>query len=245
MNRWEDLGSATLIDGDVMTLHRRGDAAEGRLPEYSLRVANVELMNSRQHGSEEQLAALALARVQRLERASVLVGGLGMGFTLRAALDLLPATARVTVAELVPEVVEWHTDHLGVLAGQPLSDERVSVVLGDVGDLLRASNAAYDVILLDTDNGPEGTTQEGNERLYDAAGLKTIRTALAPGGVLAVWSVFPSEPFTRRLRKAGFTVDVKHVRSRGKKGNRHVIWVATPATGRNPAGGRAPTLGRA
>lgn len=226
MNRWEDLGTATLADGDVMTLHRRGTAGAGRLPEYSLRVASVELMNSRQHGSEEQLAALALARLKRLDNVTVLVGGLGMGFTLRAALDLLPASARVTVAELVPEVVAWHGEHLGALAGHPLNDERVTVSVGDVAELLRSSKTAYDVVLLDTDNGPEGTTQEGNERLYDAAGLAAIRATLVPGGVLAVWSVFPSEPFTRRLRKAGFAVEVKHVRSRGSKGNRHVIWVA-------------------
>lgn len=227
MNRWEQIDNATLPDGDVMTLHRRGATTGGRLPEYSLRVANVELMNSRQHGSEEQLASLALRRAALVDgAAAVLVGGLGMGFTLRAALDLLPAHSHVTVAELVPEVVAWHSTHLGALAGEPLGDPRVAVAVGDVGELIRASSATYDVILLDTDNGPEGTTQEGNERLYDVAGLTAIRAALKPSGVAAVWSVFPSEAFTRRLTSLGFSVDVKYVRSRGKKGNRHVIWVA-------------------
>ncbi|HET8985173.1 MAG TPA: hypothetical protein VFN03_05395 [Trueperaceae bacterium] len=202
-----------------MTLHRRAD-------EFSLRVANVELMNSRQHGSEEQLAELALARFGRLAGVRVLVGGLGMGFTLRAVLDLLPADAHVTVAELVPQVLEWNRSHLGGLAGNPLVDDRANVVVGDVATLLRASTAAFDVVLLDTDNGPEGTTQEENEWLYGPAGLAAVRSALTPAGVMAVWSVFPSEPFTRRLGKAGFEVEVKYVRSRGKKGNRHVIWVA-------------------
>jgi spermidine synthase len=149
-----------------------------------------------------------------------------MGFTLRAVLDLLPHDARVTVAELVPQVVEWNRSHLGSLAGDPLQDSRVRVIVGDVAASLRAARAAFDVVLLDTDNGPEGTTQEENEWLYGAVGLAAIRGALRPGGVLAVWSVFPSEPFTKRLGQAGFEVEVKYVRSRGKKGNRHVIWVA-------------------
>lgn len=219
MNRWEQIDTATLPGGDVMTLHRRAD-------EFSLRVANVELMNSRQHGSEERLAELAVARLGVVGGASVLVGGLGMGFTLRAVLDLLAPDARVTVAELVPQVVEWNHAHLGSLARDPLTDPRTSVVVRDVAELLRASSATFDIVLLDTDNGPEGTTQEENEWLYGPAGLNTIRAALKPGGVLAVWSVFPSESFTRRLGQAGFDAEVKYVRSRGKKGNRHVIWVA-------------------
>lgn len=219
MNPWEHIDTATLPNGDVMTLQRRAD-------EFSLRVANVELMNSRQHGSEELLAALAVDGLGAVGRVNVLVGGLGMGFTLKAVLDLLPQDARVTVAELVPQVVEWNRSHLGGLADHPLTDPRVSVVVGDVAHLLRAAAATFDIVLLDTDNGPEGTTQEDNEWLYGPAGLGAIRTALKPGGVLAVWSVFPSEAFTRLLGRAGFEAEVKYVRSRGKKGNRHVIWVA-------------------
>lgn len=223
MNKWEQLDMATLEGGDVMTLHRRAD-------EFALRVTGIELMNSRQHGSEERLAELAIARLSGSRspaKSSVLIGGLGMGFTLRATLDLLPATARVTVAELVPQVIEWNRSHLAGLAGEPLSDSRVNVVVGDVAALLRSTENAFDIVLLDTDNGPEGTTQEENEWLYGAQGLSTIRNALRPEGVLAVWSTFPSEAFTKRLQKAGFKVEVKYVRSRGKKGNRHVIWVGS------------------
>ena len=220
MSRWETIDTVTLPGGDVMTLSRRGD-------EYAIRVGNFELMNSRQHGSEESLATLAAERVRDLSRASVLVGGLGMGFTLRAALDALPASATVTVAELVPEVVEWNRTHLGHLAGEPLADRRVRVVVGDVADVVRGATAAYDLVLLDTDNGPEGTTQDDNEWLYGVPGLRALRAALRAGGVLAVWSAFPSDAFTKRLARAGFAAEVKHVRSRGTKGNRHVIWVAS------------------
>ncbi len=217
-NPWELLDAAVLPDGDEMSLHKRGD-------EYSLRVVGYELMNSRQHGSEERLAELGLAALVGVSAPRVLVGGLGMGFTLRVALDLLPAGGRVTVAELVPAVVEWNRSHLAHLAGEPLADPRVRVVLGDVADLLRGSRASFDVVMLDTDNGPEGTTQDANDWLYSSSGLAAVRSALAPGGVLAVWSMFPSDAFTRRLERAGFEVEVNHVRSRGKKGNRHVIWV--------------------
>ena len=202
-----------------MTLQRRGE-------EYSLRVENFELMNSRQHDSEERLAEFAIAAADRLSGASVLVGGLGMGFTVRAALDRLPADARVTVAELVPEVVQWNRDFLGHLAGRPLDDPRVRVEVGDVADVLRRAKGAYDVVVVDTDNGPEGTSHDDNDWLYSDAGLAVTKAALRRGGVFGVWSAFHSEPFTKRLRRAGFTVDVKFVRSRGKKGNRHVIWVA-------------------
>src|SRR5690606_14445101 len=155
LNRWERLDSVTLPDGEVMSLDRRDD-------EYALRIENFELMNSRQHGSEERLAELGAARVGDLSGASALVAGLGMGYTLRAALDLLPANATVTVAELVAEVVDWNRLYLGGLAGEPLADPRVRVVVGDVADAVRAADAAYDLILLDTDNGPEGTTRDVN-----------------------------------------------------------------------------------
>ena len=202
-----------------MTLQRRGE-------EYSLRVENFELMNSRQHDSEERLAEFAIDAADRLSGASVLVGGLGMGFTVRAALDRLPADARVTVAELVPEVVQWNRDFLGHLSGRPLDDPRVRVEVGDVADVLRRAKGAYDVVVVDTDNGPEGTSHDDNDWLYSDAGLAVTKAALRRGGVFGVWSAFHSEPFTKRLRRAGFAVDVKFVRSRGKKGNRHVIWVA-------------------
>lgn len=215
---WEPVGETRLPSGETMSLHRRGD-------EFSLRVAGLELMNSRQHGSEEALAALALAELARPAQ-NVLIGGLGMGFTLRAALDALPATARVSVAELVPQVAEWNRGPLAHLAGRPLTDGRVRLVVADVADLLARATGTYDAVLLDTDNGPEGTTHEGNERLYSPAGLRAAHAALTPGGVLAVWSAFQSPAFARRLVAAGFAVSEKNVRSRGKKGVRHVVWLA-------------------
>lgn len=219
MKPWELIDSVTLPDGDDLILRRRGE-------EFSLQLANFELMNSRQHDSEEQLANLGLDARGALAGAHVLVGGLGMGYTLRAALDRLPADARVTVSELVPEVVAWNHDHMGHLAGEPLQDPRVSIAIGDVADLLRKSQKTFDVVVIDIDNGPESDTHQDNNWLYSPAGLTATKAALVPGGVLTVWATYPSEEFTKRLRRAGFAVEVKHVRSRGKKGNRHVIWVA-------------------
>lgn len=219
MKPWELIDSVTLADGDALILRRRGE-------EFSLQLANFELMNSRQHDSEEQLATLGMDARGALAGAHVLVGGLGMGYTLRAALDRLPLNAQVTVSELVPEVVDWNRDHMGHLAGEPLNDSRVSVDIGDVADLLRKTKAVFDVVLIDIDNGPEAGTHDDNNWLYSSAGLAATKAALKPGGVLTVWATYPSEEFTRRLRRTGFDVDVKHVRSRGKKGNRHVIWVA-------------------
>lgn len=215
---WELVGEALLPSGEIMSLHRRG-------AELSLRVAGTELMNSRQHGSEEALARLAAAELGRPAR-TALIGGLGMGFTLRAALDALPSAATVAVAELVPQVAEWNRGVLAHLAGAPLADPRVRLVVGDVAELLRRASAAYDLVLLDTDNGPEGTTHDGNEWLYSAAGLKAAHAALSPGGMLAVWSAFQSPPFTKRLVRAGFDVSERDVRSRGSKGVRHVVWLA-------------------
>lgn len=219
MQPWELLGTVTLPDGDELTLRRRGE-------EYSLQLANFELMNSRQHDSEEQLATLALDARASLAGTHVLVGGLGMGYTLRAALDRLSADARVTVAELVPEVVDWNREHMGHLAGHPLDDSRVSVAIGDVADLLRKSQRVFDFVLIDIDNGPEGSTHDDNNWLYSLAGLEATKAALKPGGVLSVWSTYESDEFTRRLKRTGFTSEVKRIRSRGRKGNRHVIWLA-------------------
>lgn len=219
MKPWELIDSVTLADGDQLVLRRRAE-------EFSLQLANFELMNSRQHDSEEQLAELGIDTRGPLAGAHVLVGGLGMGYTLRAALDRLPADARVTVAELVPEVVAWNRDFMGHLAGEPLNDPRVDVAIGDVADVVRKGRASFDSVIIDIDNGPEGDSHDGNNWLYSSAGLAATKAALRPGGLLTVWSTYPSEAFTKRLRRAGFDVDVKQVRSRGKKGNRHIIWVA-------------------
>lgn len=184
------------------------------------------LMSSRMHGSEQALAALAFRRM-RAPDACVLVGGLGMGFTLRAALDLLPGDATVVVAELVPAVVEWNRGSLGSLAGNPLRDTRVRVEIGDVADTLRSSPGRFDAVLLDVDNGPDAFTATTNARLYNDHGLAAARAALKPDGVLAVWSAWEDRKFEQRLRYAGFTVHVERVRGRLKKGGpKHTIFIA-------------------
>jgi len=187
-----------------------------------------ELMSSRLRGSEEELARLACHKLAGRKRPHILIGGLGMGFTLRAALADLPADAAVTVAELVPAIVEWAQGPLAHLYRDCLSDPRVTVRIADVDSLIRAGAAGYDAILLDVDNGPDGLTHAGNDRLYDTNGLSAAAAALKPGGILAIWSAAASDPFTRRLRDAGFTVDEVRVRATaGRKGAHHLIWFAT------------------
>jgi spermidine synthase len=184
------------------------------------------LMSSRMHGSEQALAALAFRRM-RAPGACVLVGGLGMGFTLRAALDLLPGDATVVVAELVPALVEWNRGPLGSLAGNPLRDTRVRVEIGDVADTLQSNPGRFDAVLLDVDNGPDAFTATTNARLYNDHGLAAARAALKPDGVLAVWSAWEDRKFEQRLRYAGFTVHVERVRGRLKKGGpKHTIFIA-------------------
>ena len=215
------LARTSTPDGSDMALTLRDT-------EYVILVGGKPLMSSRMHGSEEALAALACADARLRKHPRVLVGGLGMGFTLRATLDLLPPGATVIVAELVPAVVDWNRTHLAPLAGRPLDDPRVQVEMGDVGALLRRERAAFDAILLDVDNGPDGLTRAGNDRLYSREGLKAAKAALRPGGVLAIWSAAPDPAFTNRLRDCGFTVEEMVVRGGpGGKGPRHVIWLAT------------------
>ncbi|MFC4425337.1 spermidine synthase [Deinococcus navajonensis] len=222
MKPWISLGRAPIPGStDELLLWRRGD-------EFSIRISGYvsELMNSRQHGSEEALATYACPAIADRAQAQVLVGGLGMGFTLAAALRSVGPDATVTVAELVPEVVEWNRGLLGEAAGHPLADPRARVELGDVAELIRARPRSFDAILLDVDNGPEGMTQEGNDWLYAPAGLRAIQAALTPGGVLAVWSVEAVPRFTSALNRAGFTVTVRTARARGDRGARHTIWLA-------------------
>jgi spermidine synthase len=183
-------------------------------------------MSSRMHGSEEALATLACRVARTMEEPCVLVGGLGMGFTLRATLDLLPPDATVVVAELVPAVVEWNRGPLGPLAGHPLKDTRVQIAVGDVAATLRASTRRFDAILLDVDNGPAAFTASHNTRLYDDGGIAAARAALTTGGVLAVWSAWEDRKFEQRLRHGGFTVQVERVRGRLKHGGpRHTIFL--------------------
>jgi len=214
---WELLGEAQAPDGTDLRLTRHAT-------ELVILANGRSLMSSRMHGSEEALAALGCRHAQTLERPCVLVGGLGMGFTLRATLDLLPAGAAVVVAELVPAVVEWNRGPLGPLAGHPLKDRRVQVAIEDVGATLRTSRCRFDAVLLDVDNGPVAMTASTNAGLYDNAGVAAARGALAEDGVLAVWSAADHRKFEQRLRHAGFDVTVEHVRARLKAGGpRHTI----------------------
>ena len=212
-------------DGGELRLKKRG-------AEFSIMLGSNELMNSRLSGSEEALARLSCLRLQGRERPKILIGGLGMGFTLRAALAELGSEAQVTVAELLPAVVAWARGPMAEVFGDSLNDPRVSIYEGDVGRLIRSSRSAYDAILLDVDNGPEGLTRKTNDSLYDVPGLGSARMALIPGGVLTVWSSAPNKAFTQRLRKVGFRVDEVGARAHGtRSGARHTIWIATKPGG--------------
>ena len=216
---WELLGEARTPEGTHMTLTRRGN-------EYMILADGKDLMSSRMKGSEEELARVGCDRACKIENACVLVGGLGMGFTLRATLDVMPKDASVVVAELMPAVVEWNRGPLAPLANRPLKDRRTQVEVGDVAVLLRKARARFDSILLDVDNGPVAFTQVGNAGLYDNAGLLMIKEALRPDGVLAVWSAWDDRKFEHRLRHHGFTVETHRVRARLRQGGpRHTIFV--------------------
>ncbi len=220
MQRWELLDSGPVPDSpSTMTLFRRGD-------ELAIRVDDRQLMSSFVHGSEDALADLAADIVGNRPRARFLIGGLGMGFTLAAALKRVGPAAEVVVAELVPAVVRWHQGPLAHVAGHPLDDPRAAVFEGDVADAIRGGAGAWDAILLDVDNGPRGLTRASNDWLYGWHGLTAAFQALRPGGVLAIWSAASDPQFTRRVQRAGFDVQEILTRGRGKKGgHRHVVWV--------------------
>ena len=219
---WELLDSSPVPGGQgELRLYKRGE-------EFSIRLDRCELMNSRRHGSEDALAELACARIADRRRACVLIGGLGMGYSTAAALNGLKDDSRVVVAELAAAVVKWNRGPLADLAGRPLHSDRVTVRQVDVAEILRAQKGAYDAILLDVDNGPEGLTRKGNDWLYSRAGLAAAFTTLRPAGVLAVWSASPDRAFAQRLSEAGFEVDEVQARSRGpRRGTRHTIWLGT------------------
>ena len=223
MSRWEPVDTASIPnDGGELRLFYKDN-------EYAIRIAggHGDLMNSRTHGSEDALGTLACEALQDNQAARVLIGGLGMGFTLAAVLASLSVDAEVVVAELVPGVVRWNRDVLGGCAGYPLTDKRVRVKCADVGELINRASAIYDAILLDVDNGPEGLTHPQNDHLYSFQGLRAAYHALRGSGVLAIWSASPAPQFTARLRKVGFSVDERRVRAHRGKGSRHVIWLAT------------------
>jgi len=214
----ELLDTAALPGGGTLRLLRRGE-------EYSIMLGANELMNSRKSGSEQALAELAAARLSARREPQVLIGGLGMGFTLRAALARFGRDAGIVVAEIVPAVIAWAKGPLAGVFGGSLADPRVRIEEGDVASLIRPG-AGWDAILLDVDNGPDGITRESNDRLYSRAGLAATRAALRPGGILAIWSAAPSSAFTARLRDAGFAVEEHVARAARGRGRRDVVWVA-------------------
>jgi spermidine synthase len=218
---WVHLDTAQVPGGGELRLMQRGG-------EFSIKLGSNELMNSRLSATEQALATIACEKIRTRARPKILIGGLGMGFTLRAALVVLGEQAQIIVAELVPAVVAWARGPMAKLFGNSLTDPRVRIRETDVGDLIRAARSEYDAILLDVDNGPEGMTREANDRLYDHEGLAVAYRALCPGGVLAVWSSAPDRKFTALLRKTGFEVVENPVRAKGPQGGaQHFIWTAT------------------
>ncbi|MBU3019905.1 hypothetical protein KO519_19715 [Paraglaciecola agarilytica] len=222
MTPWTQLDSAQIPNnGGELTLHQRGSA-------FSIRITGKrgELMNSREFNSEKVLSQVGCAHLKSVDNAKVLVGGLGMGYTLKAALNILNDTASVTVAELIPEVVKWNHGSLGECAKKPLEDPRTQVHQGDVCDLLNSKVARYDAILLDIDNGPEGLTHTDNNWIYSEQGLKEIYQVLHPQGVLAIWSAGPDYLFEVRLKRIGYKVDTRTASARADKGTKHTIFLA-------------------
>jgi len=223
MRHWTQLGEAPVPDTDqTLFLYQGKD-------DFHIKISGGhELMSTRKHGSEDALGSLPCKRLMQPETARVLIGGLGMGFTLAAALAVVGSKAEVTVAELIPEVVEWNRGPLGDCSGMPLDDPRTRVYTGDVAKLLRQSKACFDVIALDVDNGPEGLTKSTNDWLYSSPGIVAAQTALRnSASILAYWSAGPAQAFHDRLRCCGFMVEEITVHAHGKKGARHTIWLAS------------------
>ena|SRR5436190_17876607 len=216
---WVHLATATVPGGGDLRLMRRGS-------EFSIMAGPIALMNSRMSGSEIALAELACDHLRGRRNCRVLIGGYGMGFTLRAALAGLGADARVVVAELVPAILEWARGPMAELAADCLDDPRVSVREADVASVIAAGRGSFDAILLDVDNGPDGLSRVGNDRLYNARGLEAARKALRPKGMLAIWSAAPDREFANRLGRAGFAVEEVKVRANKGRGIRHIIWTA-------------------
>lgn len=222
MRRWNLLGEAPIPGTDQSLFLYRGK------DDFFIRLSGGhELMSTRKHGSEDALGALPCKRLKHPETARVLIGGLGMGFTLAAALDAVGSRAEVTVAELIPEVVDWNRGPLGEYSGRPLDDPRTRVHLGDVAKLLRGKRGYFDVIALDIDNGPEGLTKSANDWVYSSSGIAVAREALRADGFLTYWSAGPAQDFHNRLRRCGFMVEEIVVYAHGNKGAKHIIWLAS------------------
>jgi spermidine synthase len=222
MSNWTLLGEAQIPGTEQMIFLYQGK------DDFSIKLARgQELMNSRKHGSEDALGELPCRRLKNAKDARVLIGGLGMGFTLAAALRSVGEKAEVTVAELIPEVVEWNRGPLGDRSGRPLDDSRTRVYVGDVVRLLKQSVQSFDVIALDIDNGPEGLTRSSNNWLYSLMGVATAQKALRPRGVLAYWSAAPDDDFHDLLKSCGLLVDQVHVYAHGNKGSRHTLWLCS------------------
>jgi spermidine synthase len=214
----ELIGTASVPGGGELRLFRRG-------ADFMIVLDRNELMSSRMRGSEEALATMTCARLPGVKAPKLLIGGYGMGFTLRAALAVLGPAAIVTVSELVAEILAWARGPMAGMTGGCLDDPRVRLAERDVAELIAGGDRSYDAILLDVDNGPDGLVRSANDRLYSSAGLRAANAALRPGGILAVWSAAPDKAFARRLAQAGFAVEEVAVRARGNgKGPRHVIW---------------------
>ncbi len=219
----ELIGIAQVPGGEELRLFRHGT-------DFMIVLDRNELMSTRMGGSEEVLATMSCARIAGRARPHVLIGGYGMGFTLRAALAVLPREAIVTVVELVPEIIAWARGPMAELTAGCLDDPRVRLIEDDVVTVIRAVPAAFDAILLDVDNGPDGLVRQANNQLYSERGLRAAKAALKPGGVLAIWSVAKDDGFVRRLKSGGFAVDEVAVRARANgKGAKHVIWFASMA----------------
>ena len=219
---WEEIERAKVPDGEEEVILRK------RGTEFSIRVAATELMNSRSHGSEDALAELTCSRISRKRGRKILIGGLGMGYTLAAALQHSGDDSLITVAELIPAVIRWNREHLGHLAGNPLADGRVFVRQEDVAKTIAREKSIWDAIILDVDNGPDGLTRKVNDRLYGLSGLQNAFLALRTGGVLSIWSSGTDEQFTSRLKQCRFQTEIVTVRARKPgKGARHTIWLAT------------------
>jgi spermidine synthase len=218
VKRWTTVDRALTPDGKAISLEEHDGS-------YAIRVDGAPLMSTRRHASEEQLAELACAHVRGIRGARILIGGLGFGFTLKAALRAVASDATVVIAELLAAVIAWNSNPAFQLAAEAMADPRVIVLQQDVGEVIRGARGGFDSIILDVDNGPAALSAAANSRLYDYTGLRLARTALRPAGCVAFWSAAPDPAFEKRMLRAGFTVDVRRPRAHVNSGARHTIFL--------------------